>query len=182
MRELNGSMKLAGFVLAIMMALGGSLAYLHGTFVTYREFTAALATLRIPPNARLASDGFAESAWEKALRLANATEVERTILVRPHVWYVPEPRFVVVQDKPARLCGYALPTLDAKQLDPAALRGDVIIFMRPAENAITLDVVTHEFLHHVWLYRVLTDDSFLAAHPNAESWIRMLLPTKCPEN
>lgn len=49
MSEANGNnVKMAAltFVLSVALAIAGALAYLHATFVTYREFTAALEALQ----------------------------------------------------------------------------------------------------------------------------------------
>lgn len=178
MRNLN----LASLVLAVVLALMGSLAYMHGTFVTYREFTAALTALRIiPPNAHLISPGLTDAAWDKALKLAHATEAEAA-LTPPTVWYVAEPRYVMTEFGPSRLCGFTMPTITVPELDASRLRADVLVYMRPEELALTLDIVTHEFLHYIWMYRVIMDPSFRDENPNSENWVRSVLAIECPVN
>lgn len=177
----NGTLKVAGFVLSVVVFITGSLAYLHGTFVTYREFTTALQALHLPAT-HAESGGIVEAAWQRALKLAKVDEEESAVLIVPRVWLVEEKHYIPFNGEAVRLCGYTRPTLIGKEVDIALLHSDVIMYMLPEEMAITMDLIVHEFLHHIYIVRTVLNPEFSLLVPDDEAWVRSVMPTECPAN
>jgi len=181
MAPLQNGAKWASVLLAFVLALVGALAYVHGTFVTYREFTAAMSSLQaaLLRERPFEAPGLMDEAWQHALKLAGASVGERT-LRRPRVYLTGEKHFLPDESGVIRLCGKMRPYLAEPRLEASLIRGDVDIHVTPEELPLALGVATHEFLHYIWLVRANSDPAFARANPDDEAWVVSLIPLECP--
>jgi hypothetical protein len=108
-----------------------------------------------------------DRAWTRAMKIAQVKEEE---------WYIP-----LSKTEGIRLCGTTEPFLEGKTVDTLHIVVYVHAFIRPTgENNLLEDILTHEFLHVVWLHKAMKDPDWFMAHHDSEKYVRDLLPPNCP--
>ena len=122
-----------------------------------------------------------EIAWKRAMKLAKIPTKEWATWTKPHVDIVYTPRYIPIsRSEGDRLCGVTEPMFEGPSPNQMSLVFYIRVFVRPTEDDLLLDVLTHEFLHVVWVERAMYDDDWHMAHPDSEVWVRNLLPNTCP--
>jgi len=122
-----------------------------------------------------------EIAWKRAMKLAEIRKKEWMTWTKPVVDIVYTPRYIPLSSTEGnRLCGTTEPMFEGPSPDQMKLVFYVRVFVRPSEIVLLEEVLTHEFLHVVWVERAIYDEGWYAAHPDSEVWVRNLLPNSCP--
>jgi hypothetical protein len=119
-------------------------------------------------------------AWARALELATATDIERAGWRRPPTRIILVPRYLIGPGGlPVRLCGMTLPVYESDE-SGLIVTGYVEIYVRPLESKLIFNVLTHEYLHVVYLFRSQDVPDFEVKNPNSEAYVVGLLPNICP--
>lgn len=135
--------------------------------------------------------GVEASAWALAMDLAHASQAERALIPRPPVAFVPAPRLIPASDSDCpnlgegehcliRRCGETEVFLTVDEKGDLDWTTASSIYLLPSESGLIAPVLTHEYLHTIWTYRVQHDVAFHHQHPDSESWVRQFAPVKCP--
>ena len=112
-------------------------------------------------------------AWKDALKKSDS----------PKHWKPPTNilwiRAFVPAEENSRLYGRYIWYTDADRWGNVISVEQIIIFLLPQELDKLRDVVTHEFLHAIYLRKSLKSPTFVAENPNQEWWVCSV--GGCPE-
>ena len=127
----------------------------------------------------------ADKAWQNAMRLAQVPENEWSKWEKPITTVVKTPRYIPIDEHTGlRLCGVTEPFLEGDTPQTLHIVVYVRAFVRPTgERQLLIDVLTHEFLHVIWLRRAIADvdnNDWMVQHPDSEEYVRGLIPNSCP--
>lgn len=134
----------------------------------------------VPTNAHPRSP--TERAWGKAMHLAHVKKEEWKKWTKPIVTINTTPRYSVISPTEGnRLCGTTDVFFEGPTPKELHLVFYVSVFIHPeGEDDLLLSVLTHEFLHVVWMKRVIANNAWYQAHQDGEAWVRTLIPNDCP--
>lgn len=123
-----------------------------------------------------------DRAWVRAMAIAGVPETEWSKWPKPVVSIIYTPRYIPIsRDEGNRLCGETMPAFEGPNPNSLKLVFYIAAYVRPTgEKQLLVDILTHEFLHVVWLERAMYNDEWHAAHPNSEQYVQGLLPNSCP--
>lgn len=123
-----------------------------------------------------------EQAWKRALKLAQVDPTEAAMWTMPTVAIVMRPRYeIVTPTSGQRLCGEASPYFEGAEPRSMKLVVYVSAYVRPSEQQLLVEVLTHEMLHAIWFHRCFNNGPWCQTNSDSEEWVRSLIPTDCPK-
>lgn len=139
---------------------------------------------------KVAPPALEDVAWERACTLAKVLPTEQ--IPRPPTAVYQILRMDLVdpiycegtlesgQTCLARICGITEVFLTRNAAGKFDWTTNSTVYLLPTEGALMIPIMTHEYLHTIWVYRTQKDIKFLMKFPDSEAWVDSLVPAQCP--
>jgi hypothetical protein len=152
---------------------------------TVKKFLLALSLVAVLACQAVTGKSIEKTAWDRATKLAqvNPDEAERwaqrgtvDVMIYMLPRYMPQS-----PTQGLRLCGDMTPVYEGG-VGLNYLKIYIRLFMRPqGEEQLMYDTLTHEYLHLIWLERLIDgNQAFIEANPESEEYVVSLIPNSCP--